>query len=50
MLALNSRYYIPLTFNPGMTAEDAIVQSGIRQQVDLPEELTLGNFWGAFKR
>ena len=35
---------IPLSFNPGMTAEDAIMQSGIRQQVELPEELTLGIF------
>ena len=35
---------IPLVYRQGMTAQDAIEQSGIHQQVELPETLTLGIF------
>ncbi|WP_180077386.1 MULTISPECIES: RnfH family protein [unclassified Acinetobacter] len=42
--SVEQQILIPLSFNPGMTVEDAIVQSGIRKQVDLPEVLTLGIF------
>ena len=38
------QYLIPLAFTPGMTALQAIEQSGIRQQVELPEELPVGIF------
>lgn len=35
---------IPLAYTKGMTAHDAIEQSGIREQVELPEQLNLGIF------
>lgn len=36
------QFHIAVPFQPGMTALDAIEQSGIRAQVELPEPLNLG--------
>ena len=36
------QFHLAVSFQPGMTALDAIEQSGIREQVDLPEPLSLG--------
>ena len=41
---MTQQILIPLVYHQGMTAQDAIEQSGIRQQVELPETLTLGIF------
>ena len=38
------QFHLAVPFQPGMTALDAIEQSGIREQVDLPEPLSLGIF------
>ena len=38
------QFHLAVSFQPGMTALDAIEQSGIREQVDLPEPLFLGIF------
>ena len=38
------QFHLAVSFQPGMTALDAIEQSGIREQVDLPEPLSLGIF------
>ena len=36
------QFHIAVPFQPGMTALDAIEQSGIRAQVELTEPLSLG--------
>lgn len=41
---LEQQFHIAVPFQPGMTALDAIDQSGIRAQVELPEPLSLGIF------
>ncbi len=38
------QFHLAVPFAPGMTAWDAIEQSGIRQLADLPETLQLGIF------
>ena len=38
------QFHLAVSLQPGMTALDAIEQSGIREQVDLPEPLFLGIF------
>lgn len=38
------QFHLAVPFQPGMTALDAIEQSIIREQVDLPEPLSLGIF------
>ena len=42
--AQNQQFHIRLAFQEGMTALDAVEQSGIRSQTDLPEPLLLGIF------
>ena len=42
--AAGQQFHLAVPFAPGMTAWDAIEQSGIRQQADLPEALQLGIF------
>ena len=42
--AKNQQFHIRLAFQEGMTALDAVEQSGIRSQTDLPEPLLLGIF------
>lgn len=37
-------YYLQMPFQQGMTVADAIALSGIAEQVDLPEPLTMGIF------
>lgn len=38
------QFHLAVAFQSGMTALDAIQQSGIAEQVDLPEPLSLGIF------
>lgn len=38
------QFHIAVPFQPGMTALDAIEQSGIHTQLELPEPLSLGLF------
>ncbi|MHA3891127.1 RnfH family protein [Acinetobacter sp. GXMZU3951] len=38
------QFHLEVPFQTGMTALDAIEQSGLRQQVELPEVLQLGIF------
>ncbi len=38
------QFHLAVPFQPGMTALDAIQQSGIVEQVTLPEPLSLGIF------
>lgn len=42
--AAGQQFHLAVPFAPGMTAWDAIEQSGIRQLADLPEALQLGIF------
>lgn len=42
--AQDQQFLIAVSFQQGMTALDAIEQSGIRAQIDLPESLALGIF------
>ena len=42
--AAGQQFHLAVPFAPGMTAWDAIEQSGIRQLADLPETLQLGIF------
>ena len=42
--AQTQQFHIRLAFQEGMTALDAVEQSGIRSQTDLPEPLLLGIF------
>ena len=42
--AQDQQFLIAVPFQQGMTALDAIAQSGIRAQIDLPEPLSLGIF------
>ena len=43
------QFHLAVPFQPGMTALDAIQQSGIREQVELPTVIS-GHFWRAFAR
>ena len=43
-VAQDQQFLITVPFQQGMTALDAIEQSAIRAQTDLPEPLTLGIF------
>ena len=42
--AQNQQFHLAVPFRQGMTALDAIEQSGIRIQIQLPEPLSLGIF------
>lgn len=42
--AENQQFHLAVAFKEGMTALDAIEQSGIAQQITLPEPLQLGIF------
>lgn len=42
--AQDQQFHIAVPFHQGMTALDAIEQSGIRAQIQLPEPLSLGIF------
>lgn len=42
--AQDQQFHIAVPFQQGMTALDAIEQSGIRAQISLPEPLSLGIF------
>lgn len=42
--ATEQQFHIAVPFHEGMTALDAIEHSGIRNQIELPEQLQLGIF------